>query len=588
MLRAGVLAVLLCCLPAAFADIVHLKNGRTLTGEVIQDDGVVVVVRVAHGTIKLRASQVERIERQTPVERRLSMAREQLLRRRYDLALETLEQAPPAQAALPEIRSALAETCAAYGQRLLAARRLGEARACFERLRSLRPDSQHAREGLAALDREARQLESLLIQARVAWAAREWDAAIKDFQAAINFSPDALARAGADMALAYAQRAEEHYRAQRFEQAAGDLEQAFSLDASLATRWENLYAASALSAVIARAGKETPAQTRAALAHILEVVPANRQALYVAGRLEEDLHSLPAAARLYGRALQVRIRDPSQARVAELRRELERLLKVPEGQGIRFRVEAPDEKLYAQSKAGEFSVLEHEPFVIYHHNDALAAEVARSLDAHLARIQEATGLTPDWGGKVKVFIHRDQGEYTAATGQGAWSGGMSRFVITPGRSLSGMELHSWQTSPRLLNSVLPHELTHLLLNSRLSSPQDLPRALHEGLAILMEPAYRQGHYLSFLRDRLKNQTSLPLDELLARTEYPPEPDFFYAQSFALVAYLVQQQGLQEVLGLLQEGVRGQGLLDRLVRLAGARSAEEFESDWLNWVKGRKH
>ena len=71
-------ALLLLAAPLATADTVHLKNGNTLEGEVIKDDGVVVILRVPDGEVKLRAEDVEAIERDSPLENRLALARRQL------------------------------------------------------------------------------------------------------------------------------------------------------------------------------------------------------------------------------------------------------------------------------------------------------------------------------------------------------------------------------------------------------------------------------------------------------------------------------------------------------------------------------
>jgi len=85
----------LVCLSAltARADWVHLVSGKTLQGEVVSQDDKWVVVRVLSGEIKLRAEDVESIERQTPQDYKFDLARQLLQQRKFDRAVVALENA---------------------------------------------------------------------------------------------------------------------------------------------------------------------------------------------------------------------------------------------------------------------------------------------------------------------------------------------------------------------------------------------------------------------------------------------------------------------------------------------------------------
>jgi tetratricopeptide (TPR) repeat protein len=574
------LVPLLSC--AAWADLVHLKNGRVLNGEVIEDDGKTIVVRVPNGTIRLRCEQIESIERQSPLEYRLGLAREQMSRQRFDMARESLDQARAAAPDKLEAREALAAAYGEYAHHLKQFRRLAEAQAAYRKLIELQPDSPTARDALGALALDSGELDGLLTQARAAATRQDFDGALAKYEAATRFSPDALDRAAPEMAICYARRAEASYRRKGFEEAAADLERAFALDSSLASRLENFYAASALPPLLARASGGDLESARRGLTRVLSVAPANRAVLYVAGCIELDLKNPSGAVALYARALKSSPGAATAEHATELRGELERALGV-QGTGLRFNLQPVDEAAYAKSDAGEFQKLEEGCFVIYHHNEALAEDVARNLDAQLARIQDLTGLRVDWRNeKVKVFIHRTQQEYVAATGQEAWSGGMSRFARMVGRGLVKMEIHSWQTSPRLLKSVIPHELTHLVVNSNLNAYEDLPRALHEGFAVLLEPEFRHAYYMNFLRVRLKSESFIPLSELLAMKSYPGDQEFFYSEGYALIAYLSERSGLEKTIKVLLKSP-GVPIETRLLNLTGARGLEQLESDWKDWV-----
>lgn len=575
---------LLCGASIALADTVYLKSGKVLRGEVIQEDGETVTVRVPQGTVKLQRSKIERIERESSQAYQLGMAREQLARGRYLRAIEEMERARRGDPDQPERNALLARAYGEFGQRLQKARRFEQAAFCFKRLRELQPDSALAADGLTALAGEGQRLGELLDHARRAAAAGDYAVALREFETALQYSPDAADQASGEMAVYLAKHAQQLLHNERYGEAASQLERAFALDPALAGRLENLYATAAINDILRRLQPGKADDVQADVARVIRFAPAHPAVLYVAGRLEEIRKDLRAATGLYARALGLAAQRPSAERVAVLREQIEKVLGVT-GEALRFRLDPVDEAVHADSKAGDFEVLKKSFFTIHHYNGKLAQEVASNLDAHLQRIQSLTGIAVDWtNAPVKVYIHRTQEEYVEATKQAAWTGGISRFLYVPGQGAHSLEFHSWQTSPRLLKSVLPHELMHLVMASYMKRHEDLPRALHEGFAVLMEPDFRHAFYLDFLKRRGAGQAYLPLAELLSMKDYPRDPEFFYAEGFALVAYLIETAGLQATMDLILHSPESGELESRLLERTRATSQDRLEETWLKWIE----
>jgi len=61
----GVITILLTLAPGAAADVVHLRNGHSIVGRVVER-GELLLLTVAHQTLTLRRSEVVRIERTKP------------------------------------------------------------------------------------------------------------------------------------------------------------------------------------------------------------------------------------------------------------------------------------------------------------------------------------------------------------------------------------------------------------------------------------------------------------------------------------------------------------------------------------------
>jgi hypothetical protein len=316
------------------------------------------------------------------------------------------------------------------------------------------------------------------------------------------------------------------------------------------------------------------------LKRVLEFVPNNKHALYVLGRLEESLNQLPKAAAAYAQALRTRVENPTLAYTAELRKRLEAETGVV-GTSLKIDTTFAELSGYATSAAGPAQRLETEHFTIFHYNDSLANEVAGRAEADRARVLTDLKLK-GWKGKAKLYLHRTQAEYTARTGQPEWTGGISKVFAENGE-LSDLQIHSWQTSPRLLSSVLPHEVTHLIVNQNVPDITIMPRSLHEGLAVMMEPKFRRDYFLTFLRRRLQSQDFINLSDLIKLKDYPKDPEFLYAEGFGILQYLVEKNGHQPVIGMLKNFTSTERIAPELLRVSGARSLEELETDWKAWI-----
>jgi len=567
----------------ALADTVHLKNGKILRGEIIEQTKEYVVLRVPYGQVKVRLDEVEYIETQSTQEYQLELAREMIAQQRFSVAIDELERAHAANKDSRELAETLGRAYAAQGQHFLGVRRFEEARACFERLKVLDPSNQDVTRGLAELGQESQRLGKHIDEARERMARQNFDEAIEMFSRALAFSADARVQVARDLALCHAHRAEAAWQSAQPDRARDDLERAFGLHPELANQLENLYAACALTGVLNLWNEGHLAKAHASLERIRAFAPSNPSMLYVSGRVEEALGKLPVAAKCYADGLRVQAAHPTKEMVAALRTRLEKALSLNEGgKRIRFVTTSVDEAVYAQAKPGHFETLTTAHFTIYHRNDALAAEAGRVLEAHYTRIQEALGLRADWSDPPKVFLHPTQEAYTLATQQPGWTGGVSRFSRVQG-ALAHLEIHSWQTSPRLLKSVIPHELTHLIVNHGLPAYEALPRALHEGFAVLMEPTYRQNFFVNFLRLRMQSKEFIPLAELLKLKDYPRDPDFFYAEGYALVGFLVAKFGSEKALSLIRDAGKGGDIEARLLVATDARALQDLEKAWKRWL-----
>lgn len=570
------------------ADTVYLKNGKSLDGEVIREDTDWIVVRVPSGEIKFKPDDVEAIERQTTLDYKISQGRRWLAQRQHDRAVKILEEAYIGQKDSVDAKRMLATAYEQQATRLMELRRFLEAKAVLENLLKIDPKGEvirhSAEKAMAAIRQLEVDAEALLNEARDRMRRKDWKGAIEAYGVALAYTPDVRAVVATEVAQCHVNLAVLYANGGSYMNAAAQLEAAMQNDPTLADRVERVYVSYSLPAIYTALGRGDIRTAKVDLDRMMTYVPTSRSAMYIAGRIEQSLNNLAGAADSYARALRTRPASSTPEHVAELRRRVESDLQI---EGDKLKIETTFAELtgYAKSNDGPPKQLETEHFTIVHYNDALAQEVAGRAESERLRLTTDFHLK-SWTEKAKIYLHRTQGEYTARTGLPEWSGAVSRFSYDGTRPHSP-EIHTWQTSPRLLTSTITHEIMHLLVAVNATNGLAVPRSLHEGFAVYAEPRFRQDYMLDFLKVRLKSQDFIPLADLLTLKDYPRDPDFFYSEGYALVLYLVNLRGRDPTIGLLKTLNSTNASITEVLKLSGASTLESLEANWKQWILDTK-
>lgn len=169
---------------------------------------------------------------------------------------------------------------------------------------------------------------------------------------------------------------------------------------------------------------------------------------------------------------------------------------------------------------------------------------------------------------------------TVKDGPNMGAGGATTFVFNRG------EVYGWRMTiqgsrERILDSVLPHEITHMIFASHFRQP--LPRWADEGAATSVEHATERTKYRQMLVRFLQNHRGIAFNRMFAMKEYPRDIMPLYAQGHSVVEYLIQQRGHREFVQFLEDG------LDSGDWNAAARQHYDFDNlgdlqtRWVSWV-----
>ena len=130
--------------------------------------------------------------------------------------------------------------------------------------------------------------------------------------------------------------------------------------------------------------------------------------------------------------------------------------------------------------AADWKELSGDHFRIYYTGEEkFAKDVSRSAEKYYKTIAVGIGYPRydefwTWDKRVKIYIFPDHDSYIKASGMPAWSHGMADYTKK--------EIMSYLWSEMFLDSILPHEIAHLIFRDFVGFTGQIPLWLDEGVA----------------------------------------------------------------------------------------------------------
>lgn len=192
----------------------------------------------------------------------------------------------------------------------------------------------------------------------------------------------------------------------------------------------------------------------------------------------------------------------------------------------------------------------------------------------------------DWTPKCDLILHASAGDYSRITGVPGTSPGHSRIETDPGTGrVIGRRMDMHIDNPTMIETVLPHETTHVVL-AGMFDRFAVPRWADEGMAVLSEPIDKIEQHRRNLQKALQEGTLFRVPELMNLQDYPAPRRIsaFYAQSVFLVDFFVQEKGAQTFVEFLREGLRS-NQYEQALRKHYGWSMTDAEVRWHRYLAG---
>ena len=170
---------------------------------------------------------------------------------------------------------------------------------------------------------------------------------------------------------------------------------------------------------------------------------------------------------------------------------------------------------------------------------------------------------------------------TVQVGDHLGAGGATSFVFNQG------EVFGWQMNiqgplDRVLDSVLPHEVTHTIFASHFRQP--LPRWADEGGCTTVEHDSERLKQQKMLIAFLRTGRGIAFSQMFAMKDYPRDILPLYAQGHSLASFLMSQGGKQKFLNYLAEGMEDDKWVEVTARHYGFANLGVLQNTWLDWVR----
>ncbi len=217
-----------------------------------------------------------------------------------------------------------------------------------------------------------------------------------------------------------------------------------------------------------------------------------------------------------------------------------------------------------------------ENFIVIAATRELADEVARTAEQqrHELAVQWLGHPIPKWPQPCPI---------TVMAGEQIGAGGSTTFTMSHG-TVGDWRMNIQGSRDRILDSVLPHEITHTVLATHFAPlGRPVPRWADEGACTTVEHTSEKSKHDHFLVQFLSQGRGIPFATMFSLKEYPADIMPLYAQGYSVSSFLIAQGGPRRFVEFLEDGMRTEDWVAATEKHYGYPLIGKLQSAWNRWV-----
>ena len=213
-------------------------------------------------------------------------------------------------------------------------------------------------------------------------------------------------------------------------------------------------------------------------------------------------------------------------------------------------------------------------FIVRAANPEIAKEVGQAAEKYRGE------LAIEWLGKEMPNWFQPC-PITVEVGPQLGAGGATSFIFDHG-DVFGWQMSIQGSRERILDSVLPHEVTHTIFASYFRRP--LPRWADEGASSTVEHDSERRKQQRMLIQFLQTRRGIAFNDMFAMKQYPKDILPLYAQGHSLATFLVAQGGKRKFLRYVKEGLDTDDWTTATQAHYRFGNLGRLQTAWLDWVR----
>jgi len=225
-------------------------------------------------------------------------------------------------------------------------------------------------------------------------------------------------------------------------------------------------------------------------------------------------------------------------------------------------------------------------FVVYYQNTPqdFVETVLEAAEESYDRISDELGFTQykDWSfsDRARIYIYDSKDHYLQQARQSNWSAGAAYY--------QSRTIRTYPSASGFFDSLLPHELGHIIFHEFIGKHVSIPRWFDEGVAMYQERARQWGAHRK-VKEALEDGSFIPLEQLnrtrLSKDSSREKVELFYAESASVVNFLIQEQGRFKFLNFCRKLQGGDKFLHALERsYPRFKTLDRLNRAWVNYLE----
>ncbi len=220
-------------------------------------------------------------------------------------------------------------------------------------------------------------------------------------------------------------------------------------------------------------------------------------------------------------------------------------------------------------------------FIVYYQEDptGFVKELINQAEKYYNSIVDELGFRRfdfwSWDNRAKIYLYKDNASYLKDTRRAAWSGAMV--------SIKTRTIKTYINQNNFFDSILPHEMTHIIFREFVGERGDLPLWLDEGIASSQEKS-SLANRMGIAKSIINQNNYLKFDDLIEiRDSALIVPYTFYAESASIIVFLIREYGNSDFLGFCRKLRDGEPWKEALLETYHFFNFGDMERAWKGYI-----